>query len=90
MDQISLETGKMHTVLNEVTEKVREVNSQINQISTAAEEQTTATSEISTNMKGITDGSYRLAEQVEMVEKNILNTNSEIENLLKIVSKFEI
>ncbi len=90
MDQISLETGKMHTVLNEVTEKVREVNSQINQISTAAEEQTTATSEISTNMKGITDGSYRLAEQVEMVEKNILNTNGEIENLLKIVSKFEI
>lgn len=90
MDQISLETGKMHTVLNEVTEKVREVSSQINQISTAAEEQTTATSEISTNMKGITDGSYRLAEQVEMVEKNILDTNGEIENLLKIVSKFEI
>ncbi len=90
MDQISLETGKMHTVLSEVTDKVREVNSQINQIATAAEEQTTATSEISTNMKGITDGSYRLAEQVEMVEKNILNTNSEIENLLKIVSQFEI
>ena len=90
MDQISVETGKMHSVLSEVTDKVREVNSQINQIATAAEEQTTATSEISTNMKGITDGSYRLAEQVEMVEKNILNTNSEIDSLLKIVSQFEI
>lgn len=90
MDQISVETGKMHSVLSEVTDKVREVNSQINQIATAAEEQTTATSEISTNMKGITDGSYRLAEQVEVVEKNILNTNSEIDSLLKIVSQFEI
>lgn len=90
MDQISAETGQMHAVLNEVTEKVHEVNAQISQIATAAEEQTTATSEISTNMKGITDGSYRLAEQVELVDKNILNTNSEIENLLKIVSQFEI
>lgn len=90
MDQISVETGKMHSVLSEVTDKVREVNSQINQIATAAEEQSTATAEISTNMKGITDGSYRLAEQVEMVEKNILNTNSEIDSLLKIVSQFEI
>lgn len=90
MDQISVETGKMHSVLSEVTDKVREVNSQINQISTAAEEQSTATAEISTNMKGITDGSHRLAEQVELVDKNILNTNSEVENLLKIVSQFEI
>ncbi|WP_281072497.1 methyl-accepting chemotaxis protein [Succinivibrio dextrinosolvens] len=90
MDQISVETGKMHSVLSEVTDKVREVNSQINQIATAAEEQSTATAEISTNMKGITDGSHRLAEQVELVDKNILNTNSEVENLLKIVSQFEI
>jgi methyl-accepting chemotaxis protein len=90
MDQISLETGQMHSVLNEVTEKVQEVNDQISQIATAAEQQTTATSEISTNMKGITDGSYRLAEQVELVDKNILATNSEVENLLKIVSQFEI
>jgi len=90
MDQISVETGKMHSVLSEVTDKVREVNSQINQISTAAEEQSTATAEISTNMKGITDGSHRLAEQVELVDKNILDTNSEVENLLKIVSQFEI
>jgi len=90
MDQISVETGKMHSVLSEVTDKVREVNSQINQISTAAEEQLTATAEISTNMKGITDGSHRLAEQVELVDKNILDTNSEVENLLKIVSQFEI
>ena len=90
MDQISVETGKMHSVLSEVTDKVREVNSQINQIATAAEEQSTATAEISTNMKGITDGSLRLAEQVELVDKNILNTNSEVENLLKIVSQFEI
>ncbi|MBE6421851.1 methyl-accepting chemotaxis protein [Succinivibrio dextrinosolvens] len=90
MDQISVETGKMHSVLSEVTDKVREVNTQINQIATAAEEQSTATAEISTNMKGITDGSHRLAEQVELVDKNILNTNSEVENLLKIVSQFEI
>ncbi len=90
MDQISVETGKMHSVLSEVTDKVREVNSQINQIATAAEEQSTATAEISTNMKGITDGSHRLAEQVELVDKNILATNSEVENLLKIVSQFEI
>ena len=90
MDQISIETGQMHSVLNEVTEKVQEVNDQISQIATAAEQQTTATSEISTNMKGITDGSYRLAEQVELVDKNILATNSEVENLLKIVSQFEI
>jgi len=90
MDQISVETGKMHSVLSEVTDKVREVNTQINQIATAAEEQSTATAEISTNMKGITDGSHRLAEQVELVDKNILDTNSEVENLLKIVSQFEI
>ncbi len=90
MDEISVETGKMHSVLSEVTEKVRAVDSQITQIATAAEEQTTATAEISSNMKGITDGSHQLAEQVDVVQRNIVNTNSEIENLLKIVSQFEI
>ncbi|MGN1281280.1 MAG: methyl-accepting chemotaxis protein [Succinivibrio sp.] len=57
MDELSGESAKIEMILSELTNRVAEVSTQITQIATAAEQQTTATSEISSNMKGITDGS---------------------------------
>ncbi len=90
MDGISAETGQLHSILSEVTDKVTEVNAQITQIATAAEEQTTATSEISSNMKNITDGSKNLAQELQVVNESISNTHGEIGRLSEIVHMFEI
>lgn len=90
MDGISSETGSLHQILNEVTQRAAEVNSQITQIATAAEQQTTATSEISSNMKNITDGSRDLAEQIRSVAENLTSAHSEIERLRGIVKLFEL
>jgi len=90
MDSISAETSKLHEVLNDVTNKVRDVNSQITQIATAAEEQTTATAEISNNMRNITEGSEELAAKIDSVQQDIQNTENEIEQLIKVVNKFDI
>ena len=90
MDGISEETGQLHSILSEVTDKVTEVNAQITQIATAAEEQTTATSEISSNMKNITDGTKNLAQELQVVNENISNTHGEISKLSEIVHMFEI
>ena len=90
MDGISAETGQLHSILSEVTDKVTEVNAQITQIATAAEEQTTATSEISSNMKNITDGSKNLAQELQVVNESISNTHGEIGRLSEIVYMFEI
>lgn len=90
MDGISAETGQLHSILSEVTDKVTEVNAQITQIATAAEEQTTATSEISSNMKNITDGSKNLAQELQVVNESISSTHGEIGRLSEIVHMFEI
>ena len=90
MDGISAETGQLHSILSEVTDKVTEVNAQITQIATAAEEQTTATSEISSNMKNITDGSKNLTQELQVVNESISSTHGEIGRLSEIVHMFEI
>ena len=90
MDGISAETGQLHSILSEVTDKVTEVNAQITQIATAAEEQTTATSEISSNMKNITDGSKNLTQELQVVNESISSTHGEIGRLYEIVHMFEI
>ena len=90
LDEISSGTGKLNDILGDVTEKVSAVNAQITQIATAAEQQTTATSEISSNMKGITDGSHQLSDQIDMVQSNIDKTHGEIEELINIINQFEI
>ena len=90
MDGISAETGQLHAILSEVTDKVTEVNAQITQIATAAEEQTTATSEISSNMKNITDGSKNLTQELQGVNESISSTHGEIGRLSEIVHMFEI
>ena len=60
------------------------------QIATAAEEQTTATAEISNNMRNITEGSEELAAKIDSVQQDIQNTENEIEQLIKVVNKFDI
>ncbi|MGN0915719.1 MAG: methyl-accepting chemotaxis protein [Succinivibrio sp.] len=90
MEQISQETGELHNILHEVTDKVNEVNAQITQIATAAEQQTTATSEISSNMKNITDGSKNLAIETQGVNSSIEETYANINTLAEIVQQFEI
>ena len=55
MEEMASKAGELETTLNNIMDKVNDVNNQIIHIATAAEQQTTATSEISTNMQGITE-----------------------------------
>ena len=55
MEEMADRAGELETTLNNIMDKVNDVNNQIIHIATSAEQQTTATSEISTNMQGITE-----------------------------------
>ena len=90
MDGLSEESSLIEQILNELTDKVKEVSGQITQIATAAEQQTVATSEISSNMKNITDGSKALNSAISDIETNIKDSNDQVVNLMNMVAEFKV
>ena len=87
MDGLSEESSLIEKILNELTDKVKEVSGQITQIATAAEQQTVATSEISSNMKNITDGSKALNSAISDIETNIKDSNDQVVKLMNMVAE---
>lgn len=90
MDGLSEESSLIEKILNELTDKVKEVSGQITQIATAAEQQTVATSEISSNMKNITDGSKALNSAISDIETNIKDSNDQVVKLMNMVAVFKV
>lgn len=90
MDGLSEESSLIEQILNELTDKVKEVSGQITQIATAAEQQTVATSEISSNMKNITDGSKALNGSISDIETNIKDSNDQVVKLMNMVAEFKV
>ena len=90
MDGLSEESSLIEQILNELTDKVKEVSGQITQIATAAEQQTVATSEISSNMKNITDGSKALNSAISDIETNIKDSNDQVVKLMNMVAEFKV
>ena len=90
MDGLSEESSLIEQILNELTDKVKEVSGQITQIATAAEQQTVATSEISSNMKSITDGSKALNGAITDIESDIKDSNAQVVKLMNMVAEFKV
>lgn len=90
MDGLSEESSLIEQILNELTDKVKEVSGQITQIATAAEQQTVATSEISSNMKNITDGSKALNSAISDIETNVKDSNDQVVKLMNMVAEFKV
>ena len=89
MDGLSTETGDIEQILATLTTKVNGVSDQIAQIATAAEQQTVATSEISSNMKGITDGSHELATDISAINGDIKESRESAMLLMDMIAKFK-
>lgn len=90
MDGLSEESSLIEQILNELTDKVKEVSGQITQIATAAEQQTVATTEISSNMKSITDGSKALNGAITDIESDIKDSNEQVVKLMNMVAEFKV
>ena len=72
MEQVAADAKNVKVVLNDIENRVTDINMQITQIATAAEEQTTATSEISNHMQNVTTATGNMSreanEQYEAAE----------------------
>ena len=85
MEQVATDAQNVKEVLNDIENRVTDINMQITQIATAAEEQTTATSEISNHMQNVTtatgDMSREANEQFEAAD-SVTTDLAELEKAL--------
>ena len=90
MDHVADDAKEIEDLLNNITNKVNDVNIQITQIATSAEEQTTATGEISVNAQNVTNASTEMTEQANLQANAIHETIEDVKELHKALEFFKI
>jgi len=76
--------------LEQISQRINDVNAQIHQVATAAEEQTATTSEISTNMQQITEVISTTSRGAKDSEAAACRLSVLAEDLRRIISQFKI
>jgi methyl-accepting chemotaxis protein len=89
MNSLADKAAGVTDILNDIINRVENVNSQIGQIATAATEQTTATSEISTNMQGVSNLTQESANISQTTSQQVQQIKSQSQQLLDKLSIFE-
>ena len=90
MDHVADDAKEIEDLLNNITNKVNDVNIQITQIATSAEEQTTATGEISVNAQNVTNASTEMTEQANLQANAIHETIEDVKELHRALEFFKI
>ncbi|MBO8415000.1 MAG: methyl-accepting chemotaxis protein [Proteobacteria bacterium] len=90
MDRVAEDASGIESILQEIIQRVLDVNGQITQIATAAEEQTTATSEISTNMQGVTAVTQEVSSQARNAHESLGSLHQEMERLKNDLAFFKL
>ena len=90
METIANDTQSLEAVLNDILDRVGDVNNQINTIAASVDEQTTASSEISTHIQNMSKIAQEVAHVVESTVDELNRTSADMSELNHQLKAFKL